>query len=89
MLIFLRPKFLYGLGLQVQTDSALNVQAGATLTTNDGRARFDVKGRAGENQKSWQPSGAVTYPQFTKAGRVVLTPYMKKVLRQNKVRYSI
>jgi hypothetical protein len=68
---------LYGLGLQVQTDTALNVQAGATLTTNDARARFDVKGQAGENQKSWQPVGSVTYPHFSKPGRVVLTPYMK------------
>jgi hypothetical protein len=71
------PKFLYGLGLQVQTDTALNVQAGATLITNDARARFDVKGKAGENQKSWQPVGSVTYPHFSKPGRVVLTPYMK------------
>ncbi|KAI9732131.1 MAG: hypothetical protein M1834_004227 [Cirrosporium novae-zelandiae] len=79
------PKFIYGVGLSWQTDGAVTVQGGASMTLSNAKTTLDLKDSQGENPSSWQPAASVTYPSFTKAGRVVLTPYMKTSIEMSVV----
>lgn len=71
------PVFLWGMGVTYDTQTPIDVQAGAVLTTSRASAFLDVKEGKASDGRNWQPRAQVTYPALTKPGRVVLTPYIK------------
>lgn len=75
--VTISPKFLYGVGMTYDTAQDIDVQAGAVLTYSNAAADLDVKGKTASNPRNWQPSAKVTYPKLSKAGRTILTPYIK------------
>lgn len=71
------PVFLWGMGVTYDTETPIDVQAGAVLTTTRASAFLDVKEGKASDGRNWQPNAKVTYPTLAKTGRVVLTPYIK------------
>lgn len=71
------PVFLWGMGVTYDTEQAIDVQAGAVLTTTRASAVLDVKEQKASDARGWQPNAKVTYPALTKPGKAVLTPYIK------------
>ncbi|KAJ9640942.1 hypothetical protein H2199_005610 [Coniosporium tulheliwenetii] len=71
------PKIIDTLGIDYETDSAVNVVGGASMKLNNAAVRLDMKAKTASDIVNWQPQSNLTYPLFKSASKVRLTSFMR------------
>lgn len=73
----IRPKMLYGLGVEYNTDTAVDVVGGAQMTLSNAQAVIDLLTNTVVSSANWKPTVSFTNPVFVTGSNVLLTPIMR------------
>ena len=68
---------MYGIGINYQTDSAVDTSGGAQFTLNNAVASMNLLTGDVTKQTNWNPSISFTNPAFTTGSSIELQPYMR------------
>lgn len=76
---------IYGIGVNWETDKAMDVKGGAKMTLSGAATDIDIVNGRASGARNWQPSGEITYPSLPsgQAARLVFNPFLRTTIRMS------